>query len=206
VREFVHSSTIAYHQEEVGVVVSDGTHNWEERMQLMGTPVGRERDICLLLALGTLHVYAPDLLPLLEAPLQKETREKELLAGVPLTRMIQETVLLPVFLPIKFLHEDRQCQYQMYDISSSAWRRCEQEWSGNAEACYPDPCPGCGGYYCEQHLSSVTYTFTTTREEWRIYGGYRISRKVCLACALLPEQSVRLLRKTRLSINGEQEF
>lgn len=203
VRDFVQCVTLTYYQKVLSVVVTNGTQVWEERATIT-SHMYRERETCRLIALATLHVYAPDLLPVLDAE-QQEEQMKEVLAGAPrTTHQIQEIVLAPALLPLGLL-ESRRCQYQEYDIRHDTWHSCRQEWQNDAEACYPEQCPTCGAYYCEQHFSDVAYLFEATEEERRVSGTPSVTLNVCQVCALFPEESVRRLRQARLAINGVQK-
>src|SRR5579884_3015137 len=94
VRDFVQCVTLTYYQKVLSVVVTNGTQVWEERATIT-SHMYRERETCRLIALATLHVYAPDLLPVLDAD-QQEEQMKEVLAGAPrTTHQIQEIVLAP---------------------------------------------------------------------------------------------------------------
>ncbi|HEU5382899.1 MAG TPA: hypothetical protein VFV38_46420, partial [Ktedonobacteraceae bacterium] len=200
--EFVFRSNVTCSRGELVVGVSNGAQTWEEHT-LVDSRLQKERETCRLLMLATLRGYAPDLLPLLEAEEQKEEGGT---GNHPVAQMglIQELVLVPVILPQK-LYEEARCQYQVYDLRFVVWRSCGQEWDGDAEACCPYQCPGCGAYYCEQHFSETKYLFCRPKEERRFYGTVSVTREVCLTCALLPEEEVKRLRAMRLAINGEPE-
>lgn len=201
VEEFVFRSSVTCSRGELVVGVSNGAQTWEEHA-LVDTRLQKERETCRLLILATLRGYAPGLLPLLEAEGQKEEGRTENHPAAQ-TSLIQELVFVPVILPKKHFFE--HCQYQVYDLRFGVWRSCGQEWDGDANACYPYQCPGCGSYYCEQHFSETKYTFLATKEERRFYGTVSVTKEVCLTCALLPEEEVKRLRATRLAINGEPE-
>ncbi|GHP00630.1 hypothetical protein KSF_106770 [Reticulibacter mediterranei] len=152
------------------------------------------REECRLTCLATLDAYAPDLLDLLDSD-QLPTKEKpRSFLDYPRTRSTRELVWQPLLLP-KYILDTIPCMHQ------------HQEYQGIRMDCSEDGthyCPGCGGYYCEEHISDVGYWFDMTAEELDgSQPSMRQRKRICVSCAWLSEVDVQQLRRTRLELNAD---
>ncbi len=192
--------TLAYGQEEFRVTILRGT---DGEVINNTAPRDPERDtdsqICTLFANAAVSLFAPDLIPLLNADQSSDVqRPQTFLDWVPF-HPVQELVFVPVFVPR--MSFERRCQHQEYDLDKGLWHFCQQRWQEDKDDWQPDQCPCCGGYFCERHFSNRGVWFDTAEEKKSDPGPIRQLLEVCQTCALLAEEDILRLRQTRLLSN-----
>ncbi|MGH2509462.1 MAG: hypothetical protein ACRDHZ_18955, partial [Ktedonobacteraceae bacterium] len=145
------------------------------------------QELYRLTCLVVLDAFTPDIALLLDSDRVPSNAFSSFLEHPRLART-QTMILLPHWLPCNALVF--ACMHEKYDSRTETWHRCgdfelNAETDERKEARYPEPCPGCGGYYCTKHFSKVAYWFDCRRGEQSDDRqiSQRQKRCVCVTCA-----------------------